>query len=247
MIRALLTATLGVSISTLAVAADGYVTGNVNLRAGPDPGYPSVAMLSVGTPVAIEGCVDGWSWCDVTAGNNRGWMAGNFLQEDYQGRRVLVPAYGVQIGIPIVSFVFATYWDDHYRNRSWYGNRQHWSQIKPQYQAIAVSSGSAHGPTDEARHSGVSTAPPSQHSGPSNTAANQHAVPTKAGSPENPANHTKPTEPSPAVSKAATQPKATEPKAQATEPKASEPKTQPQEMAAKAGPEPEASKDKDQH
>jgi hypothetical protein len=39
------------------------------------------------------------------------------------------------------------------------------------------------------------------------------------------------------VSKAATQPKAIEPKA-----KAIEPKTQPQEMAAKAAPEPEASK-----
>jgi uncharacterized protein YraI len=241
MIRVLLAATLGLSVSTLAAAADGYVTGNVNLRAGPDPGYPSVAMLSVGTPVAIEGCVDGWSWCDVAAGNNRGWMAGNFLQEDYQGRRVLVPAYGVVIGIPIVSFVFATYWDDHYRNRSWYGNRQHWSQIKPQYQAIAVSSG-VHGPADESRHSGVSTASPSQQSRPSNTAAKQPAAPTKAGSPENSPNHTKPTEHSPAVSKAATPPKASEPKA-----KASEPKTQHQEMAAKAAPEPAASKDKDQH
>lgn len=246
MIRVLLTATLGLSVSTLAVAADGYVTGNVNLRAGPDPGYPSVAMLSVGTPVAIEGCVDGWSWCDVTAGTNRGWMAGNFLQEDYQGRRVLVPAYGVVIGIPIVSFVFATYWDDHYRSRSWYGNRQQWSQIKPQYQAIAVSSGT-HGPADESRHSGVSTALPSQQSRPSNTAAKQHAVPTKAVSPENSPNHTKPTERSPAVSKAATQPEGIEPKAKASEAKASEPKTQHQEMAAKAAPEAEASKDKGQH
>jgi len=36
------------------------VLGDVNLRAGPDSSYPSVAMLSVGTLVVMEGCVDGW-------------------------------------------------------------------------------------------------------------------------------------------------------------------------------------------
>jgi len=91
---------LGLSIlaSASAFAADGYVTGNVYLRAGPDSSYPSVAMLDAGTPVAIEGCVDGWSWCDVDAGGNRGWAAGDFLQDDYRGQRMLVPQYGVQIG-----------------------------------------------------------------------------------------------------------------------------------------------------
>jgi uncharacterized protein YraI len=127
---------------TSAFAADGYVTGDVNLRAGPDSSYPSVAMLSAGTPVAIQGCVDDWSWCDVAAGDNRGWVAGNFLQEEYQGQRVLVPEYGVQIGIPIVSFAFGSYWDDHYRNRSWYGERERWSRITPQYRAVAGNGGS---------------------------------------------------------------------------------------------------------
>lgn len=132
-------AALGISIFAIpsAFAADGYVTGNVNLRAGPDSSYPRVARLHAGTPVAIEGCVDGWSWCDVAAGSERGWVAGNFLQEEYQGRRVLIPEYGVQIGIPVVSFVFGSYWDDNYRDRSWYGNREHWSQVTPHYQPTA--------------------------------------------------------------------------------------------------------------
>ena len=129
---------LSILLTASACAADGYVTGNVYLRAGPDPGYPSVAMLDAGTPVSIEGCVNGWSWCDVDAGGDRGWVEGTFLQDDYRGQRVLVPQYGVQIGIPIISFVFVTYWQDHYRNRPWYAQRTHWSQVQPRYQPVVV-------------------------------------------------------------------------------------------------------------
>jgi uncharacterized protein YraI len=138
--RTLYFTALGLSLLAIppAFGADGYVTGNVNLRAGPDTSYPSVVMLPAGAEVAIEGCVDGWSWCDVAAGNNRGWVAGNFLQEEYQGQRVPVPEYGVRIGIPFVSFVFGTYWDDNYRNRSWYSNRGHWSRITPRYHRADV-------------------------------------------------------------------------------------------------------------
>lgn len=242
MTRILSTATVGLFVSTLAVAADGYLTGNVNLRAGPDRGYPSVAMLSIGTRVAIEGCVDGWSWCDVAAGNDRGWVAGNFLQEDYHGQRVLVPAYGVQIGIPIVSFVFGTYWDDHYRNRSWYGNRQHWSQIRPQYQPMAVRDGAPR-PADESRRSAVATVRPSQKSRSSNTVVRQQvaatkAVATKAGAPENDRSRTKPMEHNPGVSRLAMA-KPAQPKAKTVEPKAQ----QDEKTSAKAAPGREASKD----
>jgi uncharacterized protein YraI len=138
--RTLSTVALGFTFfaAARALAGEGYVTGNVNLRAGPDTYYPSVAMLGAGTPVAIEGCVDGWSWCDVATGDDRGWVAGNFLQQEYQGQRVMVPAYGVQIGIPVITFMFGTYWDDHYRNRSWYDNREHWSHFSPQYRSVEV-------------------------------------------------------------------------------------------------------------
>src|ERR1700757_2317808 len=135
--RVLLTTSLSLlSLATASVfAAEGYVTGNVNLRAGPDTSYPSVTRLHAGTTVEIMGCVDGWAWCDVSSGYDRGWMAGDYLQEEYEGRRVLVPSYGVQIDIPIVSFVFADYWNDHYRQRSWYANREHWSHVQPQYRS----------------------------------------------------------------------------------------------------------------
>jgi uncharacterized protein YraI len=116
-----------------AFAADGYVTRSVSLRAGPDTSYPRVARLRAGTIVDIEGCVDDWSWCDVSSRDYRGWVNGNYLQHEYQGHRVLIPRYGVQIGIPVVSFVFGSYWDDHYRNRSWYHQRDRWSRVTPHY------------------------------------------------------------------------------------------------------------------
>ena len=127
---------LGCSVlaaASSAFAGQGYLVANVTLRAGPDVAYPSVAGLRAGTPVGIEGCVDGWSWCDVTTGNDRGWVSANYLQEEYQGQRVLVPQYGVQIGIPIVTFVFGSYWDNYYSGRSWYDNRDHWSHVQPHY------------------------------------------------------------------------------------------------------------------
>ena len=107
----------------LARAADGFVTANVNLRAGPDTGYPLISTIPAGTRIGIQGCTDGWEWCDVIAYDNRGWIAGNYLQYSYQNQRVLVPAYGARIGIPIVSFVIGSYWGNYYRDRPFYRNR----------------------------------------------------------------------------------------------------------------------------
>ncbi len=114
-----------------ALASDGYVNGYVNLRAGPGTRYPRLMTLQPGTAVAIHGCINGWRWCDVGTQGERGWIDGSYVQYPYGNRRVALSSYGSQIGIPIVSFILGAYWGDHYSNRSWYGERQRWSD--PQY------------------------------------------------------------------------------------------------------------------
>ncbi|HTD28101.1 MAG TPA: SH3 domain-containing protein [Xanthomonadaceae bacterium] len=173
--RILLTSALGLSFfaSAAAFAASGYVVGDVSLQAGPDDSYPSVGMLSAGTPVAIEGCVEGWSWCDVGTPDGRGWVAGSYLQEDYQGQRVLIPEYGARIGISFVVFNFGTYWDSNYRNRSWYGERVRYSQIRPRFRSVAVNVNvGSHSPRDAGRdqhgRGRVAPTPVVQHGPPNN-------------------------------------------------------------------------------
>jgi uncharacterized protein YraI len=119
-------AALCLATPAIASAADGYVTGNVNMRAGPDYTYPLIVSLPAGTPVAVQGCTTDWAWCDVIAYDSRGWIAGNFIQYDYQGQPVLLPSYGARIGIPIITFVISNYWDAHYRNRPFYRQRSTW-------------------------------------------------------------------------------------------------------------------------
>lgn len=119
-------ASLLLAVPLAASAADGYVTGNVNMRAGPDVEYPEVTVLPYGTQVSIRGCTTGWEWCDVIADGNRGWVAGNFIQYEYNNQPVLMPAYGARIGIPIVTFVIGSYWGAHYHNRPFYRQRARW-------------------------------------------------------------------------------------------------------------------------
>jgi len=119
-------ATASFAAPALAHAAEGYVTGNVNLRAGPDAGYPLISVIPAGTGVEVQGCTEGWEWCDVIAYGNRGWVAGNYVEYVYQDRPVLLPSYGARIGIPIISFSIGTYWDRYYRTRPFYSQRHVW-------------------------------------------------------------------------------------------------------------------------
>jgi len=110
----------------MASAAQGWVVADISLQAGPDTAYPSIVELRAGTPVSIQGCIDGWTWCDVSVGDDAGWVPGTFLEEDYGGQRVVVVDYGPRIGIPVVAFSLGVYWDRHYHSRPFYSQRQEW-------------------------------------------------------------------------------------------------------------------------
>jgi uncharacterized protein YraI len=97
-----------------------------NLRAGPSRDYPIVAVLPAGMSVWVDGCINGYRWCDVTVGPDRGWLyAGNIIYP-YEGGRVPLLNYGAVIGIGIIAFSLGDYWDHHYQSRPWYPQRQHW-------------------------------------------------------------------------------------------------------------------------
>lgn len=114
------------AVPGVAAAANAYATGNVNLRAGPGTNYPVVVTVNVGAPVNLHGCLGGYNWCDISWGGTRGWVSGNFLETVYNDRRVLVPAYATRVDVPVISFSFGSYWDNNYRGRSFYRDRDRW-------------------------------------------------------------------------------------------------------------------------
>lgn len=114
------------ALPALAHAEWAYAAKDINLRAGPATDYPVVARLGAGVTLSVEGCLNDYRWCDVVAGPYRGWVYAGNIVYSYQGRRVPVRDIGAAIGLGIVLFSLGNYWDQHYRNRPWYPQRQLW-------------------------------------------------------------------------------------------------------------------------
>lgn len=52
---------------------------DLNLRAGPGPVYPIVAVIPAQTAVSVGGCLAEQSWCQVTYDGQSGWASGDYL------------------------------------------------------------------------------------------------------------------------------------------------------------------------
>lgn len=113
--------------SGIASAQNAYTSRPMNVRAGPDGVYPLVAQVGPGAPLDVHGCLSDWSWCDVSFDDNRGWMYADGLSFVYQGERVPLYSYGPSLGLPIITFTLGAYWDDYYRGRPWYPQRNSWA------------------------------------------------------------------------------------------------------------------------
>lgn len=103
-----------------------YVSADVHLRAGPARDYPAVAILRPGVTISVVGCLSDYAWCDVAVGPDRGWIYGGYIVYPYQGTYVPVITYGPMIGVGIVTFNLGIYWDEYYRARPWYPQRELW-------------------------------------------------------------------------------------------------------------------------
>lgn len=67
-----------------ALAESARLTSAVDLLAGPGRNHTRVGMLNAGTEVEVLGCRQ--SWCDVSAGQERGWVYGACLATADQGK-----------------------------------------------------------------------------------------------------------------------------------------------------------------
>lgn len=107
------------------------VSRQVHLRAGPGPTYPIVAVLIPGTPVEVRGCLPRYAWCDVEVDVRRGWVHGSYLEAYARGDHTRLPDVGAMLGIAIIGFALHEYWQDHYRSRPFYGQRDRWAPPPP--------------------------------------------------------------------------------------------------------------------
>lgn len=106
----------------------GYTLRSVRMRAGPDSDYPTVRTIPSNRRVDVYGCLKDWSWCDVGYRNDRGWVVGDYLGADYRGRRQTIVKIGPSLSLGILTFIFGSYWDDHYRSRPFYSQRPSWER-----------------------------------------------------------------------------------------------------------------------
>ena len=87
------------------------LTAGVHLRAGPDIFFPSVMILPPGAAVQVFGCEQGFNWCDVQFGLNRGWVDAAFLQAPGPRGPVIIASSPFVSGVPLVTFSFNNYWN----------------------------------------------------------------------------------------------------------------------------------------
>jgi uncharacterized protein YraI len=158
---AVLLASLG-----LASAQDAYTTRPMNVRAGPNRDYPLVAQLDAGAPLDVHGCLDDWSWCDVSFEDSRGWIYAGGVSFVYEGQRVPLYSYGPHLGLPVITFSLMSYWGSYYRGRPWYAQRDTWShrtlppRNRPHGQQFAGPPPGAHGPEEHGRPAAGRGEPP---------------------------------------------------------------------------------------
>jgi uncharacterized protein YraI len=130
--RATATAVCLMALSGAAFAQSAaYTSQPVDVYAGPASDYPVVAEVPPGVELAVNGCVSDYSWCDVSTSEFRGWVYGGYLSYPYEGSEVPIMTYGVQIGLPVVTFSIGAYWDRYYHDRPWYHDRDRWANHPP--------------------------------------------------------------------------------------------------------------------
>lgn len=65
--------------ATPILAVPATATTDLNMRSGPGPEYPVVAMIASMAQADVEGCLEEANWCKVTYNGQTGWAYGEYL------------------------------------------------------------------------------------------------------------------------------------------------------------------------
>ncbi len=109
-------------------AVTGFTDDSTSLRAGPGRDYPRIERLPKNVRVEVHGCLRRYDWCDVSYRGYRGWMDADDVKVAFRNTRGYIREYGPTYNVPLISFSFDTYWDNHYRKQRFYRERVAWRE-----------------------------------------------------------------------------------------------------------------------
>ena len=121
----------GIAMTALAAPAsalDAQVSADLNMRMGPGTRYPVVETIPQGREVRVYNCVDGYDWCDVRWGRDRGWVFADYLRFRRDGNWRTVPDWGARVDLPVISFSLGDYAHRHYRGTRYYDRIRNWAR-----------------------------------------------------------------------------------------------------------------------
>ena len=101
----------------------------LQLHAGPGPAYPVVVVVAPQTGLNVQGCIPDYTWCDVATGPYRGWAYAGSINYMPPSGGATAPLlnWGRSAGVAVVPFALNNYWDQHYRDRRFYSERNRWA------------------------------------------------------------------------------------------------------------------------
>jgi len=108
-----------------------FVPGSVDLRAGPDETFPVVATIPPNAHMDLEGCLSGYTWCDVSWNDERGWVSGRNIEAINQNKTVDLTDLAPEVKVPVVTYNTASYWDTYYKTTPFYVKREKYITWEP--------------------------------------------------------------------------------------------------------------------
>ncbi|MFN3209844.1 MAG: DUF1236 domain-containing protein [Roseovarius sp.] len=100
-----LVGTLGAGAAMADVSATAVT--DLNLRAGPSPAQPVIAVIPNTGAVSIQGCIEASSWCEVNYNGTQGWAYGDYLAASLDGGTVRVIENRSAIEVPTVTYEYS--------------------------------------------------------------------------------------------------------------------------------------------